>query len=87
MLHVFIFTVYPNSVYIYSICVQSMEFCQSYENYAYLWVDDRNEFLRQFLIYGHVLTPEEVFLMCCFCCILLYCAQYTAVYGDTHVVL
>ncbi|XP_064397591.1 dynein beta chain, ciliary-like isoform X3 [Halichondria panicea] len=43
-----------------SAITQSMEFCQSYENYAYLWVDDRNEFLRQFLIYGHVLTPEEV---------------------------
>ena len=41
-------------------CLQGMEFCNSYENYAYLWVDDRGEFLRQFLLYGHVLTPEEV---------------------------
>ena len=37
-----------------------MEHRNSYEKYAYLWVDDRSEFLRQFLLYGHVLTPEEV---------------------------
>ncbi len=28
--------------------------------YSYLWVDDRQEFLRQFLQYGHVLTAEEI---------------------------
>ena len=37
-----------------------MEYRNSFENYAYLWVDDRQEFLRQFLLYGHVLTPEEI---------------------------
>ena len=37
-----------------------MEYRNSYENYAYLWVDDRREFLRQFLLYGHVLTAEEI---------------------------
>lgn len=37
-----------------------MEYCNSYEMYAYLWVDDRQEFLRQFLLYGHILTPEEI---------------------------
>lgn len=30
------------------------------ERYAYLWVDDRREFLRQFLLYGHVLTADEI---------------------------
>ena len=37
-----------------------MEYRNSFENYAYLWVDDRQEFLRQFLLYGHVLTAEEI---------------------------
>ena len=37
-----------------------MEYRNSIENYAYLWVDDRKEFLRQFLLYGHVLTAEEI---------------------------
>ena len=32
----------------------------SFDNYAYLWVDDRNEFMKQFLTYGHVLTTEEI---------------------------
>lgn len=32
----------------------------SFNKYAYLWVDDRQEFLRQFLLYGHVLTADEI---------------------------
>ncbi|GCB69230.1 hypothetical protein scyTo_0001016 [Scyliorhinus torazame] len=32
----------------------------SFDQYAYLWVDDRKEFMRQFLLYGHVLTAEEI---------------------------
>jgi len=32
----------------------------SFDNYAYLWIDDRNEFMKQFLTYGHVLTTEEI---------------------------
>ncbi|VDI07166.1 dynein heavy chain, axonemal [Mytilus galloprovincialis] len=39
---------------------KGMEYRNSFDNYAYLWVDDRNEFMRQFLLYGHVLTPEEI---------------------------
>ena len=35
-------------------------FFHSFDNYAYLWVDDRNEFMKQFLTYGHVLTSEEI---------------------------
>ena len=38
----------------------AVEYQNSIENYAYLWVDDRKEFLRQFLLYGHVLTAEEI---------------------------
>lgn len=40
--------------------MQALEYRNSYENYAYLWVDDRHEFFRQFLLYGHVLTHEEI---------------------------
>lgn len=36
------------------------EFKDSFSKYAYLWVDDRKEFMRQFLLYNHVLTQEEI---------------------------
>lgn len=36
------------------------EYRNSFDQYAYLYVDDRKEFMRQFLLYGHVLTPEEI---------------------------
>jgi dynein heavy chain len=36
------------------------EYRSSFDNYSYLWVDDRNEFMRQFLLYNHVLTQEEI---------------------------
>ena len=36
------------------------DYSSSYDNYSYLWVDDRQEFMRQFLLYGHVLTSEEI---------------------------
>lgn len=41
-----------------------MALCCSYQNtfsqYSYLYVEDRKEILDQFLLYGHVLTPEEI---------------------------
>lgn len=36
------------------------EYCNAFDQYAYLYVDDRKEFMRQFLLYGHVLTSEEI---------------------------
>ena len=39
---------------------KAIEFRNTYETYAYLWVDDRQEFMEQFLKYGHVLTAEEI---------------------------
>ncbi|XP_067860408.1 dynein axonemal heavy chain 9-like [Heptranchias perlo] len=36
------------------------DYRNSFDQYAYLWVDDRKEFMRQFLLYGHVLTAEEI---------------------------
>lgn len=45
--------------------VQSMmALCCSYRDtfsqYSYLYVEDRREILGQFLLYGHVPTPEEI---------------------------
>lgn len=39
---------------------QALDYRNSFEGYSYLWVDDRQEFLDQFLLYGHVLTTEEI---------------------------
>ena len=39
---------------------KACEYRNSFDTYAYLWVDDRNEFMRQFLLYNHVLTAEEI---------------------------
>ena len=39
---------------------KAVEHCNSFETFAYLWIDDRKEFMRQFLLYGHVLTNEEL---------------------------
>uniref|UniRef100_A0A8C8VJF2 Dynein axonemal heavy chain 11 n=1 Tax=Pelusios castaneus TaxID=367368 RepID=A0A8C8VJF2_9SAUR len=37
-----------------------LDYRNSLDTYAYLWADDRTEFMKQFLLYGHVLTPEEI---------------------------
>ncbi|XP_058534261.1 dynein axonemal heavy chain 11 [Ochotona princeps] len=37
-----------------------LEYRNSLEIYAYLWVDDRAEFMKHFLLYGHTLSPEEM---------------------------
>lgn len=39
---------------------QAVKYRDSYNSYSYLWVDDRQVFLGQFLLYGHVLTQEEI---------------------------
>eukprot|EP00058_Branchiostoma_floridae_P010281 XP_002595769.1 hypothetical protein BRAFLDRAFT_200305 [Branchiostoma floridae] len=39
---------------------KACEYRNSFDNFSYLWVDDRQEFMRQFLLYNHVLTQEEI---------------------------
>ena len=39
---------------------KAAEYRSSFNIYEYLWVDDRHEFMQQFLLYGHVLTAEEI---------------------------
>uniref|UniRef100_A0A8D2LWB0 Dynein axonemal heavy chain 11 n=1 Tax=Varanus komodoensis TaxID=61221 RepID=A0A8D2LWB0_VARKO len=41
------------------VTTKAVDFKNSLNSYAYLWVDDRSEFMKQFLFYGHVLTSEE----------------------------
>ncbi|XP_047669676.1 dynein axonemal heavy chain 11 [Tachysurus fulvidraco] len=36
------------------------EFQKSFSSYRYLWTGDRMEFMRQFLLYGHALSAEEL---------------------------
>ncbi|CAF0714705.1 unnamed protein product [Brachionus calyciflorus] len=43
-----------------SILSKANEYKDSFNKYAYLWVDDRKEFMRQFLLYNHVLNQEEI---------------------------
>ena len=43
-----------------NVMTKACDYRNSFDTYAYLWVDDRNEFMRQFLIYNHVLTTEEI---------------------------
>ncbi|KAG5833963.1 hypothetical protein ANANG_G00281520 [Anguilla anguilla] len=38
---------------------QAKDFQSSFGSYRYLWMDDRDEFMRQFLLYGHGLSAEE----------------------------
>ncbi|XP_062957128.1 dynein axonemal heavy chain 11 [Cynocephalus volans] len=37
-----------------------LDFRNTLETYAYLWVDDRAEFMKHFLLYGHTLSSEEM---------------------------
>ena len=47
-------------VHVNNAIVLASEYCSSLQKYSYLWVDDRQEFMQQFLTYGHVLTAEEI---------------------------
>ncbi|XP_051576917.1 dynein axonemal heavy chain 11 [Myxocyprinus asiaticus] len=39
---------------------KALQYQDAFNRYAPLWLDDRVEFLRQFLLYGHALTAQEV---------------------------
>lgn len=36
------------------------EYRSTFEQYCYLWIDDMQEFMRQFVLFGHVLTSDEL---------------------------
>ncbi|KAJ8288109.1 hypothetical protein COCON_G00007680 [Conger conger] len=39
---------------------KALQYRGVYDCYSQLWLDDRAEFMRQFLLYGHTLTAEEL---------------------------
>ncbi|CAF0885207.1 unnamed protein product, partial [Didymodactylos carnosus] len=45
---------------VHNVITKANEYRAFFNKYAYLWVDDRQEFMRQFLLYGHVLSQEEI---------------------------
>lgn len=42
---------------------EASDFASSFEAYSYLWLDDRQTFMSQFLAYGRQLTGEEMDLV------------------------
>ncbi|KAF5277248.1 hypothetical protein FQR65_LT00356 [Abscondita terminalis] len=38
---------------------QAFEFSDNFQNYSYLWLDDKDFYMEQFLIYSRQLSPEE----------------------------
>ncbi|CAG9135931.1 unnamed protein product [Plutella xylostella] len=36
------------------------DFCKTFENYAYLWLEERDVIMEMFLTYGRILTPDEI---------------------------
>jgi dynein heavy chain len=42
---------------------QANEFSQGFETYSYLWLDDRECYMQQFLAYGRQLTADELELV------------------------
>lgn len=42
---------------------EASDFASSFEAYSYLWLDDRQTYMSQFLSYGRQLTPEEMDLV------------------------
>ena len=38
----------------------ALQYKDTFNSYSYLWVDDKQEFMRQFLLYGHMLTSDEI---------------------------
>uniref|UniRef100_A0A452UE75 Dynein axonemal heavy chain 17 n=1 Tax=Ursus maritimus TaxID=29073 RepID=A0A452UE75_URSMA len=39
---------------------EAEEYQDSFERYSYLWMDDPQEFMKNFLIYGRAVTPEDL---------------------------
>ena len=42
---------------------EAIEFSNNFDNFSYLWLDNRNEYLKQFLTYGRQLSDAEIELV------------------------
>jgi len=51
------------SAFLFPSIYQAKEFSSKFETYSYLWLDDRDLYLQQFLNYGRQLTTEEIELL------------------------
>uniref|UniRef100_H2ZKA8 AAA+ ATPase domain-containing protein n=1 Tax=Ciona savignyi TaxID=51511 RepID=H2ZKA8_CIOSA len=45
---------------VHEVIDKAIAYSQGFLEYGALWTDDRQEFMKQFLTYGHILAPEEV---------------------------
>lgn len=41
----------------------AMEFCDSFQTYSYFWLDNKDTYLKNFLLYSRQLTPDEMDLV------------------------
>lgn len=46
--------------HVQSAMLAACDYRNSFDNYSSLWMDERNEVMRQFLTYNHTLTAEEL---------------------------
>ncbi|VDQ06979.1 unnamed protein product [Trichobilharzia regenti] len=42
---------------------KALSYRAHFDTYAYLWIDDRNEFMQQFLLYGQAVSQEDLDLI------------------------
>lgn len=47
-------------LYFFQVIEDANEFCKTFENYSYLWLEERDAVMEIFLTYGRILTPDEV---------------------------
>ena len=64
---------------------QAEVYRSSHASRSHLWTDDRHEFLRQFLKYGHVPTEEEIEAAGTYMYICVHVHVCTALYVHVHV--
>lgn len=43
--------------------MQAVDYSKIFDQHSYLWLEDNTVFLKQFLLYGHKLTPQELEIM------------------------
>lgn len=48
---------------VYIATAECVKYMEEFEDYEYLWMDNRKEFMAQFIKYGRLLTPEETIML------------------------
>lgn len=44
----------------FQVIEEANEFCKSFENYSFLWLEERDSIMEMFLSYGRILTSDEI---------------------------